>query len=241
MEAEENIITLGEFLSEKRDYSPFLVHLTKDDLDNYGNLKATAHDALYSILSQKELRAQNHFCYFSPALNDKSEIPSIKDNFRVVCFTETPIDQINVLLRKVIGKRFEPEPYGLIFHKDYIKDRGGNPVFYVTKRIAKPLMDIIYKDYVTENQNVHEGICSLLALITVCEEGNDFHWEREWRIVGNLDFTYSDIYCGICPESEIKYFENEFQLIFIDPHWGIYEILDKMIKKSLPPSIDLPY
>ena len=75
-------------------------------------------------------------------------------------------------------------------------------------------------------------MCKLLALTTICDEGNDWHWEREWRIVGNLEFKLNDIYCGLCPEKEIPYFESKYApVIFISPYWGINKILDKLVKK----------
>jgi hypothetical protein len=143
----------------------------------------------------------------------------------VVCFTETPIDQIGVLLHKVSGRNFKPDPYGLVFKKEYIRQQGGNPVFYITKEIAKPLWPLY-------NDEPSGEVCKLLALVTVCEEGNDWHWEREWRIVGNLQFDLEDIYCGLCPTNDISYFENKYSPVkFISPYWGINKILDKLVRK----------
>ncbi|MBA7678327.1 hypothetical protein ES703_86600 [subsurface metagenome] len=65
-----------------------------------------------------------------------------------------------------------------------------------------------------------------------CDETIDFHWEREWRIVGNLKFDLNDIYCGLCPEGDISYFENKYVPVkFISPYWGINKILDKLVGK----------
>jgi hypothetical protein len=150
----------------------------------------------------------------------------------VACFTETPIDQVEILLSKVIGRKFEPEPYGLVFEKKYIRKSGGNQVFYVTKNIAKPLYHMLYEQYIQGKEQTPEGICKLLALVSICEEGNDWHWEREWRIVGNLVFTLEDIYCGLCPEDEIAYFESKYSPVkFISPTWDYRKILAKGVRK----------
>ena len=117
-----------EFFDRKRDFSQLLVHLTKDD-DAYG---ISAKDVLDVILSERTLKACNHFCLFSPNLKNSQNI-SLQDEFRVACFTETPIDQISVLLTEVSGRNFKPKPYGLVFKKEYIRQQGGNPVFYTTK------------------------------------------------------------------------------------------------------------
>lgn len=57
----------------------------------------------------------------------------------MVCFTETPVDQIEALVQPLIGRAKQLEPYGLVFKKDYIRQQEGNPVFYVALDIAKPL------------------------------------------------------------------------------------------------------
>jgi len=206
-----------------------LVHLTKDSKDINGNLQMLAKDVLDKILKEKTLKAFNHFFPYSPSL--KSQDASIIDKFRVVCFTETPIDQIDVLLNKGVQKQFNPEPYGLVFKKEYIREMGGNPVFYATLKIAKPLWEYLYHPHVEGKEQVPDNLCKLLALVTKCQEGHDFHWEREWRIVGNLDFKLNDIYCGLCPQEEMPNFESKCGVKFIDPYWGINKILDKLVGK----------
>ena len=214
-----------EFLEKKKDFSPFLVHLTREDEEYY------AKDVLKIILNENTLRAYNHFCYFSPALNNKENPESalLQDEFRVVCFTETPIDQIEVLLYKVTNRKFKPDSYGLVFKKDYIREKGGNPVFYVTKDIAKPIYNELYVPYIQGKEQASQELCRLLALVTLCEEGNDWHWEREWRIVGDLEFKRDDIFCGLCPEGDIQEFEYSYEPVkFISPSWGINKILLKL-------------
>ena len=224
-------LSIDEFLAKKTDFSPFLVHLTKDGIDELGNPCVSAREVLECILDERTLKAVNHFCYFSEALKN-SQIVSLQDKFRVVCFTETPIGQIDVLLNKVSGRNFRPEPYGLIFKKRYIRKEGGNPVFYVTKEIAKPLYHLIYEEQIEGKNQAPDSICRILALVTICEEWNDWHWEREWRIVGDLQFELNDVYCGLCPEAFIKDFESKFPpLKFIDPYWGVSKILDRLVGK----------
>ena len=216
---------IDEFLDKKRDYSPLLVHLTKDDDEFH------AKDVLNIILNENILRAYNHYCYFSKALDETKSAP-LQNEFRVVCFTETPIDQINVLLMELSGRNFKPKPYGLVFKKAYIREKGGNPVFYATKKIAKPMYDLLYVPYIQGKEQVPQQLYRLLALVSVCEEGNDWHWEREWRIVGDLKFDLNDIYCGLCPEGDISHFKNNYpQVKFISPNWGINKILDRLVGK----------
>ncbi len=211
-------MNVDEFLDKKRDFSPLLVHLTR------ANNGLTAKDVITRILDQKKLIAYNHYCLFSPSLKNSNDA-SLQNKFNVVCFTETPIDQIDILLSRVKGRNIKLEPYGLVFKKGYIKKSVGNPVFYVTKKIAKPLWKL-YEYYRTDE------VCKLLALVNLYDEKMDFHWEREWRIVGNLEFDFNKIYCGLCPQDDIDEFERSYAPTkFISPHWGINKILDKLVSK----------
>lgn len=222
----------SEFLKRKRDFSPLLVHLTKD-ADGNG---PPAEDILEIILQEKILRAYNHYCLFESNL-EKADI-SVKEKFKVVCFTETPIDLIDVLLMDLEGRyRFKPKPFGLVFTKDFIRQHGGNPVFYV----SSGLFDSLWKAYEdAKARNFDKDDNKFLALVNKCNDEMDFHWEREWRVVGDLKFDLSDVYCALCPEDRIVHFEHKFsELTFIGPNWGIYQIFDKL-KKMLTID-DLPF
>ena len=232
-------ISKDDFLAKKRDYSPLLVHLTRsseDYTEEYGGTVISAKEVLNSILNEQTLRAFNYkYCLFGPSLASQSS--SLQDKFKVVCFTETPIDQIDVLLENVIERDFKLEPYGLVFEKKYIRKNEGNPVFYVTKDIARALYRSLFDSLLRNDlppKVTPEQAGKVLALVTVCEEGNDWHWEREWRIVGNLEFNPAkDIYCGLCPEEDMLYFESNYPGVkFISPTWGINKILDKLVKPN---------
>ncbi len=219
-----------EFLDKKRDYSPLLVHLTKDKVGENGN-SIPAMQVLDSILSEKKLRAFNPYCIFNSKLQNLES--KLCKKFNVVCFTETPIDQIDLLLQPVHGRDFLPKPYGLVFKKKDIRMHGGNPVLYVHGRLSNPLWKFF--DKAVENKFSQQED-KLLALISKCDDSIDFHWEREWRIVGDLDLVLTEIrtniYCGLCSEEDISYFENKYNPVtFISPHWGINKILEKLVRK----------
>ena len=162
-------------LDQKRDYSPFLIHLTRDD-EGF-----SAKDVLKQILDDKELRAYSFtYCFFGKDLEAKDK--SLQDKFKVVCFTETPLDQIDMLLKRVEGRNIDLKPYGLVFKKEFVRQNGGNPVFYMSKNLARSLWPLYNKGV---EKQFSDGENSLLALVTICEEWNDWHWEREWRTVGD--------------------------------------------------------
>lgn len=215
------LLPRDEFLDKKRDFSHLLVHLTRRD-EEY-----SAKGVLECILNEQTLRAYNYYCIFQDKI--KSLDNALQNKFRVVCFTETPIDQIGVLLERVEGRNIILEPYGLVFKKDYIREKEGNPVFYITGSLSTPLWKL-YND--AKNTQCAGEENKVLALVNKCDEAIDFHWEREWRIVGDLKFDLSDIYCGLYPEDDISYFENKYMPVkFISPYWGINKTLDKLVGK----------
>jgi hypothetical protein len=215
-------ISRERLLEEKRDYSPFLVHLTKSTINE------RAKDILCRILDDQALLSYHAWCIWYKSL-EQPENAELCQKFKVVCFTETPLDQIEILLQKVERRLYQPEPYGLVFKKTYIRSKGGNPVFYVTREIAKPLSAI----YEKQTTSIEDSVCRLLALTTFCDNYNDWHWEREWRIVGELHFQYEDVYCALCPEDDIPFFEKGYDnLTFIDPRWRMNKILDQLVKKA---------
>ncbi len=234
MNTQGSLKTKAEFLDKKLDYSPLLVHLTKDDFDSDGEFIIPAKDVLDMILDEKTLRAYNSLCLFNDGLESVSEY--LRKKFRVVCFTETPLDQIDILLQEVQGPRIKLEPYGLVFEKGYIRKQHGNPVFYVAGGLRNAHFNLLwnlYDDAIKTRCLGHED--KLLALVNKCDESFDFHWEREWRIVGDFDdFALEDIYCGLCPEDDISYFEKKYTPVkFISPYWGINKILDKLVGRPL--------
>jgi hypothetical protein len=201
----ENWISREDFLSKKRDFY-------------------SAKGVLECILDEQTLRAYNYYCIFQDEIKLLDD--SLRSRFKVICFTETPIDQIEVLLERVQGRNVVLEPYGLVFEKEYIRQQGGNPVFYITGSLSGPVWQLYHN---AGKSNFPQQENKVLALINKCDETVDFHWEREWRIVGDLQFNLNDIYCGLCPEEDIAHFESKYSVIFLSPYWGINKILDKLV------------
>ncbi len=58
----------------------------------------------------------------------------------------------------------------------------------------------------------------------------DFRWEREWRVVGDVAFTASDVAFGICAREDITYFENlvQHKFPFVDPRDDMVAVKRKL-------------
>jgi hypothetical protein len=159
------------------DYSPFVVHFTKghrmvrDELVNEGDplfefRQASARDRLRNVLQKRTIHA--------------SFMPFLPTNCRSVCFTECIWDGLNRLADVY-------SPYGVVFSKRLIFDRGGGPALYLRgdallafgKRIPEELHAFIAP--FDPQATLQPGV-SL-----------DYLQEREWRLPGSLTFEYADI------------------------------------------------
>src|SRR5258706_13210636 len=111
-----------EYATARRtDLSSFLVHLTRDD-------QHSAKQNLIKILKSKTINALNHHCLFQKSLNTR---PKNAAKFRVVCFTEAPLAELNYLTQQMYKRSKQLSPYGLVFRKRTVYEFGGNPVFYL--------------------------------------------------------------------------------------------------------------
>lgn len=101
------------------DYSPYLIHFTNN------------RDSLLSILWKNIIEARNPF-----GAARKQSTKSL-DSQRCVCLTETPIH----FLSKFFQSR-KSSSYGIGFKKEYLRNLGANPVWYIHKEsYLKKLLD----------------------------------------------------------------------------------------------------
>lgn len=113
---------------EREDLSRFLVHLTKD----YGGERA--HNNLFSILKDKAIYAKNAHCLVMHKLKTMYFSSVLQKEFNTVCFTETPLTQIKRLLATDEIHEVKLKPYGLIFWKDDLFEKGASPAVYINAK-----------------------------------------------------------------------------------------------------------
>jgi Putative abortive phage resistance protein AbiGi, antitoxin len=214
--------TIEQVLATRADYSSFLVHLTRKQE------KLSARRVLKKILRETCLAARDAHCLFLRAIPDGAE-----EHFNVVCFTEAPLHQIKTFLGKIQGRNIELGPYGLVFTKEFISKQGGNPAFYVNTHHHRRLRDAataLFERAETEGFD-DSDLTPLLPFINIFgkKQGggrHDFYWEREWRVVGAVQFNKKDVVVGLCPADRVAEFEKEFKNIrFISPRWGLDAII----------------
>jgi hypothetical protein len=195
------------------DMSDFVVHFTKDN-DN-----KSAYENMLSILHSKTIQARNAFGIA------KSKAPEIKSQ-KVACFSEVPLHN----LRRLAEARSE---YGIVFRKDIVIHRKGNPILYAHK--DHPVTAALKALIKAAKKDAKAPIWTVTPFVDapgLYPTGNYFfEWEREWRKVGDYKFQTDEVEFLIIPAKLHKkaraFFdcakaENlgpSYDCPFIDPYW----------------------
>lgn len=148
----------------RSDISTYVTHLTR------GTEEKNAFEILNEILTSGKLNGSN---------TDKGFIIG---NNSAVCFQDIPLygvsqnclhEQLN---NEELGAKTRYNPVGISFKKQYVFNKGGRPVFYEQKSIAKNILP----------QDEWWRIVSL----DISNDKKIIDWthEREWRVKG--DFTF---------------------------------------------------
>lgn len=153
---------------------------------NHAAQKMTAQERTVSILNDRQLNASEPFAA-SPVIPPD-----------VCCFTEAGMEQITWLFNES-----KYDHYGLGFTKDLLIGKGGGPVLPVRGDEWHHVQG--WPDELRGRAiRYWPGATSTSAdsyLPTRISSRSDFNWEREWRLVGRLTFTPTDVGIVIVPNS----------------------------------------
>lgn len=180
---------------ELEDYlATCFVHLTRDDTATDPN-GGTARENLSRIINEQTVLAVRPHCLHANRLSPKQS-----REFRVACFSQTPVHR----LHRIVGRGWNAnlEPFGIVFSWAAMKRKGIVPVQYVNshvgfsnlRRAADRLLQI------NETSGFNGDTRWMLPYLSAWHERIDFSWEREWRIVGDVTFNYSEVVCVVLPE-----------------------------------------
>jgi len=215
--------TIEDIKRQRDDLSTFLIHLTRDTEDR------SARENLVNIFNTQIIEAKNPkgLCH-----NWSSEF---SNNTKSVCFTETPLNYVRYLF-DIEGREIHLKPYGLVFSKAFLQEKGANPVFYINTYAGSELKNAFCRII-----NSHEDKASVYKIIPYVDifgptaaagKKYDFYWEREWRYSQNLTFTYDEVVVGICDESDMVDFNGKYNGIkFISPSMSMQEMIEKIAKR----------
>ncbi len=253
-----------KLLQRRTDLSTFLVHLTRDDSE--ANEESRAEENLLSMAAaaahrgQDRIRACPGLC---PHLADSDHTQN------VVCLSETPLEHLWMLCRPIDGRSAPMSHYGWVFRRDEVRRRRSNPVWYLdttqaggVEWLTKPFLNLMTEALRRSRVNGHfdaalmaqQHIFKITPYLETMGQGRtyrkDFHWEREWRHVGHLDFTPRDIVAVLAPEPRHEFLAQQFAQLrpewgsdprpFLDPEWSLERSIAElarggwMVRQSTP-------
>ena len=169
-----------------------MIHLTKNFNSNQ------SFENLFSILSDKKIKAVKHNFIYTKDLNGLSE--EISRNFNTVSLTEIPFSEITAY----VDEEKRHSDFGIVFKKDFVAKHAGNPVFYMLQQNVKNELRNIW-DSLKIEEKVKKA--NFFIQFNQYEFRNRSKYDlyakgREWRILGDLDFDYSDISFLLAPSPQ---------------------------------------
>ena len=233
-------------LITREDLSKFVVHLTKDSDEK------SASENLINILKSKLIEARTPHCLFKPDIEKRRSFSvELQKQFNTVCFTETPLSQIRHLATDIPGRKVHLKPYGLVFRRSAILEKGGGPAIYINAegtRHKEMLLRRFRSDFrditnIAEARLKHgeflEAVINHYSLCNLMIDYHDFSWEREWRYRGNFKFKYFEI-VAILVDGTLhfkKLIEDNLseekrrhlrRIPLINPDWNYERVIDQM-------------
>ena len=194
-------------LDDRNDLSRFVVHLTRDDRDDYDN-GLTARKNFDGIAEERTILALHPHCLH------KEQIPKKHWPGLSVCyFTDVPLCELHLLTRHIPGRRYQYSEYGFVFSGDFLISKGAQPAIYVNSydgnMAVKEAADRICE--LAAEEGFRQGKLSrLLPYLNAMHEGYDFASEREWRVAGHLKFAPKGVVCVILPEDDEEELKEEY-------------------------------
>lgn len=194
--------------------SNHVVHFTKP----FGG--RSPYENMMGILSDRRIKAMSAFGI------GRHEAPDEKTQ-RATCFSEVPLHRLD----RIAKKRSE---YGIVFRKDFVIHRHGNPILYAYKdgTLNAAIRALMKAGKGNSGAQVWNITPFIDAPGSYGKSTYFFEWEREWRKIGHFKFDTTDVECLIIPEklhdaarSFFKTVKREnlgpvYDCPFIDPYWS---------------------
>lgn len=225
------MMDIRRLVARRTDLSTFLVHLTRSS----GGQQAA--DRLESILRAEVIEARTMFGAAKGALEGRGiQLASQK----CVCFTETPLEYMHLLIEPIDGRAIQFERYGIAFTKKVGRQWGVNPVWYLDITPGHDWLTVPVNQLIEDALDI-EGfdestiarLCPFIEQMGTGDEyRKEFWWEREWRYQGNFHLPRQVLI--LCPENEIVRYRRVVQETrggtpaFMDPSWGLEEIIGRL-------------
>lgn len=146
------------------DLSDNLIHLTKG---------ISAKEIFFKIVSERKLKGSNR--------GNPREAS-------VICFSEAPISKLGLILAYGKQRPIRYEPYGFMFNKKHLFNKGARPAIYQPYSELADLSEKQKYRHVTYDLN----------------KNIDFTWEREWRLQTEELELHPEQVTLIVPNKEVE-------------------------------------
>jgi hypothetical protein len=211
-----------EMTKKREELSTFLVHLTRNT-DN----GRTAKENLIDIICGRIIEPRNAKGLFYNTQEVSHQVKS-------VCFNETTLGDIRHMIGKFSGRDIQLSAYGVVFSKDFLIQKGANPVFYVNTYASQDRKKAFIETIQQLSVDKQKEIAPYVDIFGWTGEGKkiyDFHLEHEWRYPGNFEFEWKDIIFGLCDDEYIDELEQLFEqeIRFISPYMSLEEIIGRLV------------
>lgn len=235
---------IESLLHRSSDLSTFLVHLTRSG----GG--ASALQNLESIITNRQIEARTAF---GPARHLEPHLAGSLSTQKCVCFTETPMEHVWMMIENIEGRAVQFEPYGLAITKTTGRKTGFNPVWYsdITRRgvdwPAKAVNDLIGEavDFATRKDDTvdvdkltQEPILKITPFFEqmgpTLAARKEFWWEREWRKQGDFPIPSArKVVTLFAPEDDHEHLRTALKKAggkwperpILDPRWGLEHMI----------------
>lgn len=150
------------------------------------------------MLKEQRIEAWSAHCLFHKKFDQFAFSNVLKKRFSSVCLTEVPFTQLRHLAAEISGRQIELKPYGLVFRKSDLLEKGASPAIYINAKgtsLRNYLLSQFDSHFKKRSQyqklkkdfgDEAESIINYYSLINVISSSHDFSWEREWRYPGDL-------------------------------------------------------
>ena len=202
------------------DMSDFVVHFTRPDDGRSG------YQNSLSILGGGRIDALNPF-------GSATNLP-LGDTQDCVCFSEIPLGYLN----RLVSRRSR---FGVGFHRSTLIERGGGRVWYLDPYTPQ---SAAFREMVrlamVGGVDPDDEIWRLTPFVDQLAANYRFEWEREWRCVGNFDFSPDEVAFIFVPEDLVGAAtaflatggDNTgpaYCCPILDPSWGIEELHNALL------------
>lgn len=175
------------------DLATHLIHFTK------GRDREDAYSTLKTILQQQRLLGSTRL---------------VRGATSCICFSEAPLTSLEHGLVNDSGfTRYSP--FGLLFSKTFIFERGGRPVIYQPESEFRLLPPPLRWRHVRFEPTGDSPV--------------DFTWERDWRVPGDeLRFGFGDVEIVLPDERFRERFISEAESEAFHTAWQYAEVLGEI-------------